>query len=54
MTPGVADKDLLDLLVRQGGGTGILEQPIIKQVELAREGVYIACKYFCKSEKLIY
>ena len=40
MTAGVADKDLLDKLVRLGGGIEILERPLVKQVELARERVY--------------
>ena len=37
VTTGVKDKDLLDILVGYGGGTGILEQPLEKQVELARK-----------------
>ena len=34
VTPSVADKEILDMIVQMGGGTGILELPLIKEVEL--------------------
>ena len=37
MTPSVTDKTLLDTIVELGGGTGIMDLPLVKEVELERE-----------------